>query len=140
MKKTERTVEEYLGSFEGPAHTDLVSLYRQISAHMPGITPKLWEGTFWGGSQQSIIGFGDLQYTRSDKKIVDWFVIGLSLQKNYISVYSAATEDGQYIVKKYGHLLGKAKLGSSSISFKRLADIDMDELLKLVDKAHARIG
>ena len=139
MKTTDRTVKEYLDSLEDPARSDVVRLYEQISAHMPNVVPKLWEGVFWGGSEQSIIGFGNLTYTRSDKKTVEWFMVGLTLQKNYISVYISATEDGQYFVKKYGKLLGKAKLGSSSVSFKRLDDIDADELLKLVDKAYDQL-
>lgn len=139
MKITERTVENYLDSLDEPARTDLVSLHEQIQIHMPGVTPKLWEGVFWGGSKQAIIGYGDLTYTRSDKKSVEWFMVGLTLQKNYISVYIIATEDGQYVVKKYGDLLGKAKLGSSSVSFKKLADINIDELLKLVNKAYVQL-
>lgn len=140
MQTTGRTVSEYLDSLEGEGSADVAKLFEQISKRMPGVVPKLWEGVFWGGSQQSIIGFGDLVYTRSDKKTVEWFMVGLTLQKNYISVYISATEDSQYIVKKYGHLLGKVKLGSSSISFKKLPDVNVDELLKLVDIGQTQLS
>lgn len=140
MEVTERSIKDYLGSIKESARKDMVDLYEQISEHMPGIKPKLWEGVFWGGSKQAIIGFGNLTYTRSDTKAVEWFMVGLTLQKNYISVYITATEDGKYVVKKYGDRLGKAKLGSSSISFKKLADIKADELMKLVDIAHAQLN
>lgn len=139
MKVTERTVAEYIQSLDNDVREDIATLFEQISKHMPGVVPKLWEGVFWGGSEQSIIGFGDLTYTRSDKKIVEWFSVGLTLQKNYISVYITATEGGQYVVKKYGERLGKAKIGSSSISFKKLSDIHTDELLKLVDIAYQQL-
>ncbi len=139
MNVTDRTVTDYLASLDDIARADVGNLYDQISKHMPSVTPKLWEGVFWGGSKQSIIGFGDLVYVRSDKKVVEWFAVGLTLQKNYISVYISASEDGQYLVKKYGALLGKVKLGSSSISFKKLSDVNIDELLKLVDKAHMQL-
>jgi hypothetical protein len=139
MKVSRNKVEQYLDSLKGPAQSDIKSLYEHISNHMPGVQPKLWEGVFWGGSKQSIIGFGDLTYSRSDKRIVDWFMVGLTQQKNYISIYINATEDGQYIVKKYSHLLGKAKCGSSSISFKKTADVNMDELLNLIDIAYKQL-
>jgi hypothetical protein len=140
MKITDRNVEEYIASLDDSVRSDIEKLYGQISDHMPGIEPKLWEGKFWGGTQQSIIGFGDLTYTRSDKKTVEWFMVGLTAQKNYISIYINATEDSQHVVKKYGHLLGKVKLGSASISFKKLSDVNVDELLKLVDKAYAQLS
>lgn len=139
MEVTDRSVKDYLESIEEPARKDMFILFEAISEHMPDIKPKLWEGIFWGGSKQTIIGFGDLTYTRSDKKQVEWFVVGLTLQKNYISVYISATEDGQYIVKKHGNQLGKAKIGSSSISFKKAADIKINELMKLVDKAYQQL-
>lgn len=139
MKITDKTVIDYLNSLDVDVRDDIAILHQQITAHMPKVTPKLWEGVFWGGSQQTIIGYGDLSFTRSDKKLVEWFMVGLSLQKNYISVYITASEDGQYLVKKYGHALGKVKLGSSSIGFKKLSDIKIDELLKLVDLAYKQL-
>lgn len=139
MKKTEQTVEQYLDSLDESIQPDMRTLHEKISQHMPGVAPKLWEGVFWGGSQQAIIGYGDMTFTRSDKTTVEWFMVGLSLQKNYISVYISATEDGKYVVKKYGERLGKAKIGSSSISFKKIDDIKLDELLKLVDMAQKQL-
>lgn len=139
MKVTRRPVVKYLDSLEEPYRADMLALYKRIGQHMPGVSPVMWEGTFWGGSIQSIIGFGNLTYTRSDKKSVEWFMVGLALQKHYISIYVSATEDGQYLVKKYGKSLGKVKLGNSNISFRRLADVNLDELLKLIDKAAAQL-
>lgn len=139
MEVTDRSVKDYLESIDKPMYEDMAILFKNISGHMPNIKPKLWEGIFWGGSTQAIIGFGDLTYTRSDKKQVEWFMVGLTLQKNYISVYISATEDGQYIVKKHGNQLGKAKIGSSSISFKKATDIKIDKLMQLVDKAYRQM-
>ena len=140
MQATNRTIKEYLNSLDETVRDDVVQLHELITKHMPNITPKMWEGTFWGGSEQSIIGYGDLIFTRSDKTTVEWFMVGLSLQKNYISVYNCATIDGKYAVKVYGNKLGKAKIGSSSISFKKLDDIKIDELVKLVDLAYEQLS
>lgn len=100
---------------------------------------KLWEGVFWGGSQQRIIGYGDLTFTRSDKQKVEWFSVGLSLQKNYISVYIAATKDGQYLVRQNAKSLGKVKTGASSVSFKKLDDVNLDVLLDMVDESYRQL-
>lgn len=139
MQVTNRSVEDYLKSVDETYRDDLRTLHKAISEHMPAVAPKLWEGVFWGGSEQSIIGYGDLEFTRSDKKKVEWFSVGLTCQKNYISIYIIASEDGQYVVKKYADKLGKVKVGSSSVSFKRLVDVELEELLKLVDIARSQI-
>lgn len=95
----------------------------------------LWEGVFWGGSQQTIIGYGDFVYKRPGKANVEWFTVGLALQKNYISIYMNAADTKQYLAEKHKDQLGKAKVGKSSISFKSLDDINLDVLLGLVKQA-----
>lgn len=140
METTKRSITEYLSSLPEGVRDDIKELHRLISKHMPGVKPKMWEGVFWGGSQQSIIGYGDLNFTRSDKKEVKWFAVGLSLQKNYISIYVVATVNGHYALKESGKKLGKVKLGSSSISFKKLEDLDLKEFVKLVDLAYAQLS
>lgn len=140
MNSTTTNVNEYIESLEPPMQSDVAELHKLILTHMPDVQPRMWEGTFWGGSTQRIIGYGDMTFTRSDKKVVEWFMVGLTQQKNYISVYICATEDGKYIVKKYGDTLGKVKLGSSSISFKKMADVDVEALMKLVDKAYDQLN
>ena len=113
----------------------MTSLDEAISGVMAGSERVLYEGKFWGGTDQEIIGYGELETVRSDKSTVRWFVVGLALQKNYISVYISAVEDRQYLSEKYGKDLGKVKVGKSNISFKQLDDIDLDKLVELVEKA-----
>ncbi len=111
-----------------------------LDAHMAdvfGPDRVLWRGIFWGGSEQAIIGYGDWTYRRPGKSDVNWFMVGLAQQKNAISVYIMAVEDGQYAVKKYADTFAsgtgaKPKVGSSVVSFKRLSDVDLDALLRVV--------
>jgi len=65
-------------------------------------------------------------------KALDWFHIGLARQKAYVSLYVNASEDGAYLVKRYADRLGKVKVGSSVVSFKRLADVDRVVLHELL--------
>jgi len=106
-----------------------------IGRAMAGHSRVLWEGKFWGGSEQRIIGYGDYSYQRSAKETVEWFVVGLASQKSYISIYiNAADEDG-YLVKKHANRLGKVKVGSAAVSFKSADDIDLGVLEEVVTLA-----
>ena len=106
-----------------------------IAAEMSGLPRQLYEGKFWGGTDQHIIGYGTMVTTRSDKREVSWFVIGLAAQKRHLSVYINAVEDRQYLSEKYGKALGKVKVGKSSIGFAATDDIDLEELGRLVARA-----
>lgn len=135
MKKVSLSVNDYLASLPEEFANEMRLLHTNIAEHMKNIEPVIWQGVFWGGSDQTIIGYGDLIYQRPGKEKVEWFVVGLARQKNYYSVYINASEDGQYILKKYADKLGKVKVGSGSLSFTKLADVNMKELMKLVDVA-----
>jgi len=52
----------------------------------------------------------------------------LALQKNYISLYVNAVENGKYVSEICGKDLGKVKIGKSSISFKSIGDLDISKL------------
>lgn len=132
MIKTTKDPSKYLASLPDEMRDDMITLDKELSKAMSGETRTLWEGVFWGGSQQAIIAYGDYTYVRPGKKDVEWFVVGLALQKNYISIYISAVENGQYVVEKYKDKLGKVKTGKSNISFTKLADLDLAELLHLV--------
>lgn len=134
MQKVAIDPSKHIDSLPDEVKNDIKTLDREISKAMAGETRVLWQGIFWGGSKQNIIGYGDVVYERP-KGSVEWFIVGLGLQKNYISVYVNAVEGKQYLAEKYAGKLGKAKIGKSSISFKKLSDINLDALIDLVQKA-----
>lgn len=135
MEKTDRDIDEFLASLPDDVRDGMVTIDGVIAEVMAGEPRVLYEGTFWGGSEQQIIGYGTMTTTRSDKRTVEWFLVGLALQKNYISVYVSAVEGREYLSEKYGKDLGKVKVGKSSISFKSVDDIDLDKLAALVQRA-----
>lgn len=136
MEKVETKPEEFIASIPGDMRAAIEKLDREISRIMKGEERVLWTGKFWGGSEQNIIGYGDLSYERKGK-VVKWFKIGLAVQKNYISLYVNAVEDNKYLGQKYGGELGKVKVGASSISFKKIEDVDMTSLTAMLKKAKA---
>jgi hypothetical protein len=102
---------------------------------MPGAERHLYEGTFWGGSEQQIVGYGVMDYTNRSGEEVEWFVVGLAAQQRYVSMYVNAVENDAYLLRQYEGKLGRAKIGSASISFATIEDIDFDNLMELVTRA-----
>lgn len=135
MEQVETLPEEYINSQEQDIKTVLQELHTLIKTALPGQDICMWEGVFWGGSEQRIIGYGNFSYTRSDKKHVEWFLIGLTRQKNYFSVYVNAVEGRKYLAEIYKSQLGKVKTGKSSISFNRLEDVNLDTLREMIEHA-----
>lgn len=114
---------------------ELDSLIAKVFAGQPRV---MWEGKFWGGSEQAIIGYGDLTYQRPSGP-VEWFMVGLAAQKDHISLYVNAVDDGEYAVKKFAPRLGKVKAGSAVITFKKVADLDLEALDELLVLARAQL-
>jgi hypothetical protein len=139
MKKTRRNPTLYLESLPAEARAPMRRLDRLIARIMKGKGRTLWEGVFWGGTPQAIIGYGDFTQSRPRGKTVAWFMVGLALQKNYISLYVNAVEGGQYLAHKYKSRLGKVKVGSASISFRNLDEVDFDVLTELVTTARKHL-
>jgi hypothetical protein len=135
MRVTDRSVEEHINSLPEGVSGDLKAIDGLIGDVFSGEPRVLWEGKFWGGTDQEIIGYGDFTYQNSSKT-VEWFKVGLAAQKNHISLYVNAVEDGEYLPRTYGDRLGKVKVGAASIAFKDLSAIDLGELRAMLEHAH----
>ena len=135
MQRTDKDVDGFLAGLTGAQGDDLRALDRAISERMPGQPRFLYEGVFWSGSEQQIIGYGVMDYENRSGTAVEWFVVGLAAQKSHLSIYVNAVADGDYLLRQYDGRLGKAKTGSASVSFKTIADLDLDNLLEMVARA-----
>lgn len=105
-----------------------------------GQSRTLWEGVFWGGTEQTIIGYGDLTTTQSRGRLVEWFMVGLALQKRHYSIYVNAVEDRRYLAEAYEDRLGKVKVGKASIGFSSLQDVDLGVLAELLQRASHQLS
>lgn len=114
----------------------MIAVDRVLVRAMPGASRRLWVGTFWGGTQQEIIGYGDVVQPRPRGDGVVWFTIGLARQQRHLSLYVEAVDDGRYLAHQYADQLGKVKVGSASVTFRRLDDLDLDVLGRLAAHAH----
>ena len=135
MRRTDTDVAEFLESVEGKQGEDMRYLDSVISERMTGDERHLYEGIFWGGSDQRIVGYGMLDYTNRSGEDVEWFLVGLAAQKNHLSIFVNAVSDGAYLLREYEGRLGKVKLGSASIGFRKVEDLDLRNLMELVERA-----
>jgi uncharacterized protein YdhG (YjbR/CyaY superfamily) len=133
MKRVESSPDDYIASQAPDIRAVLEEFHTLIRAALPDRGYCMWEGVFWGGSEQRIIGYGNYSYQRSDKKQVEWFTVGLARQKNYFSVYVNAFEGKAYLAEIYRPRLGKVKTGKSNISFRNLADVNLDVLTEMIE-------
>ena len=137
MEIVDTSPDEFLAAIEDEAvRADMSALDQLITEAMPGRRRVLYEGTFWGGTDQSIIGYGHLVQPRPKGEEVEWFLVGLARQKRNYSLYVNAVADGAYLGKRYEGRLGKVKLGSASIGFATLEAVDLDALRELLAEAH----
>jgi hypothetical protein len=128
--------DDHLRSFPDDVRDDMVALDAMIVAAMPERRRDVWQGTFWGGTEQTIIGYGDLVQPRPRGLEVEWFIVGLARQRRHLSVYVNAVRDNAYLLGGFADRLGKVKVGAASISFRRLADLDRDGFTELVALSH----
>jgi hypothetical protein len=135
MERTDSDPDQFIDSLPPETGDHMRRLDRAISEVMADETRALWEGVFWGGSDQTIIGYGDFSSTDSKGRSVDWFKVGLAAQKRHLSLYVNAADSDGYLVGRYADRLGKVKTGSASITFKSADDLDPDVLKELLRAA-----
>lgn len=59
----------------------------------------------------TMIGYGRFEYmAKSSTTLVSWPILGLALQKNYISLYSSVSGDGRPFTVGYTGRLGRARV------------------------------
>ncbi len=134
MDRSSTSPDDFIASLPDGIREDIATLDRELTAVFVGRERVLWEGPMWGGTHQRIIGYGAIVQRQSGGD-VEWFVMGLAMQKAHLSLYVNAAEDGQYLAKRYADRLGKVKVGSANLSFKRLADLELSAVLEMAERA-----
>ena len=104
FRVTADSLKAYL-DFDAVRKADLVRLHELVRKAAPGLRRYFHQGTPAGepGMRLKMIGYGRFQYAIKSGKTTPWPVIGVALQKSYISVYVAVTRCGAPIVPaRYG--------------------------------------
>ena len=105
----------------------------QVRADCLTITKLMKEATrtepqMWGAA---IVGFGSQHYKYASGREGDWPLIAFSPRKQNLTLYGLAGLTDTEIQKK----LGKHSLGKGCLYIKRLSDIDLPTLKKLIKAA-----
>lgn len=133
---TANTFAEYL-NFDPQRKTDLEQLDGLIRRSAPSLARYFHHGTPAGdaGMRMRMIGYGKFRYSIKSGKSTDWPIIGVALQKSYISVYFSITVDGQPIVDRYKGHLGEKRSGRNNFSFVKFDDLRVDAVSAIVTEA-----
>ncbi len=77
MQRSETSPDDFLASLPDDVRDDMVAIDGALAPVFAGDERVLWEGPFWGGTQQHIIGYGSYHYRGRSGAEGEWFVIGL---------------------------------------------------------------
>jgi hypothetical protein len=135
MQRTTTAPDDYFASLPADRAEEMRALDAAIAPIFAGQERELWEGIFYGGTHQRILGYGVYQYEGRSGAKGEWFVVGIAVQKDHLTLYVTGTEDGESLIKRHGPRLGKAKLGSGSVTFRRLADVDLRVVAEMATRA-----
>ncbi|HET6747044.1 MAG TPA: DUF1801 domain-containing protein [Candidatus Saccharimonadales bacterium] len=118
------SVNDFIDGLDDPVQRADSRKLLQIFSDITGARPVMW-GT-------ALIGFGSVDLTYASGRHVQWLQVGFSPRKGKISLY--VTFDAVKLTSKFPDL-GTYKTGKGCIYIRRLADIDLDELHKLIQTA-----
>ena len=141
-----KTAQEYFDALPPERRESMDFLHKFIQRVAPTLTPHFAYNMPGYGSfkyKPSLKSSLSSDYKNNKKEMLDWPIIALASQKNYISLYVCAVEDGEYIAEKYKGELGKVSVGRSCIRFKKIEDINLktlEEVLKAAAKSPGLVG
>lgn len=125
------TVKEYFDMLPPERREPMNFLQDFIQKKFPNLKPNFL---------YNMPGYGTFKCRNYKKEIIDWPTVSLASQKNYISLYICGVEDGKYIVEKYKDILGKVDAGKSCIRIKKVEDLNLEGLEKVIKIAEAKPG
>jgi hypothetical protein len=117
------TPAEYISQLVEPRKTEVAALDAMIRKVAPQLKPFVHIG---------ILAYGPRHTQYASGREGDWFRIGVSSNKNYISLYVSAGDECGSIAERYKEALPKASIGKCCVRFKRLSDLDEGVLKQLI--------
>lgn len=118
-----QTVAQYLAAVPADRKELIETLHVFIQKTVPKLKPHF---------ASNMLGYGSFPYKNYKNEKIEWPVIALANQKNYVSLYVCAVDSGKYIAEMHAKELGKVSVGKSCIRFKKLEDINLPVLKKVL--------
>ena len=120
-KPTEASVKEFLNKIPDKERRDDCFAIAKMMEEATGAKPKMWG--------PSIVGFGSFHYKYDSGREGDWLLTGFSPRKNDLTLYlMMGFEQHRELMQQ----LGKHKTSKSCLYIKRLSDIHVPTLKKLI--------
>ncbi|MEN3327242.1 MAG: hypothetical protein V7638_2049 [Acidobacteriota bacterium] len=120
-KPTNQNVKEFLNEISEPERRADCFAVAQIMEGISGEKPKMWG--------PSIVGFGSYRYKYASGREGDWPMMGFSPRKKDLTLYiMIGFEKHADLMEK----LGKHSTGKSCLYIKRLSDVHIPTLKKLI--------
>ncbi|MEO6508315.1 MAG: DUF1801 domain-containing protein [Patescibacteria group bacterium] len=125
------TVEEYFAMLPEERRETVTFLHNFIQKVAPSLKTHF---------AYNMLGYGSFKWRNYKKEIIDWPTVSLASQKNYISLYICAVQNGEYLAEKHKSELGKVSVGKSCIRINKVADLNLEALEKVIKIAAASPG
>lgn len=126
-----KTVKQYMDSMSEDRREIVETIHQLIQKTAPSLKPHF---------AYNMLGYGSFPYKNYKKENVEWPVISVANQKQYVSLYVCAVVDGKYVAESHAKELGKVSVGKSCIRFKKLSDLNLDGLKKVIKIAEKKPG
>jgi len=126
-----KNIQEYLAAVPAERQEMVNFLHDFIQKAAPSLKPHF---------AYNMLGYGSFPYKNYKKEMIEWPIVALANQKNYVSVYVCAVDKGKYIAEKYKKELGKVSVGKSCIRIKKLEDVNLPVLKKVIQAAAKNPG
>ena len=127
-KQTEASVEAYLDTIDDPRRRADCAAISALLKKVTKCEPRMWG--------PSIVGFGSYHYRYATGHEGDACLVGFSSRKPEIVLYiSDSFESREKLLQE----LGKHRTGKVCVYIKRLSDIDVGVLEKLVKASVAEV-
>jgi Domain of unknown function (DU1801) len=123
-----QSVDDYLASLPDGRREIVSRVHEVVTEAVPDLEVRMW---------RKFIGYGTYHYRYASGREGDWFPIGLTNNKAYVSLYFCACEDDGYLAEKNAGRLGKVNVGKSCVRFKKLDDVNLDVVAELARRAAA---
>src|SRR6516162_9222152 len=120
-KLTQASVEDFLNAIEDEQTRKDCWAIAEMMEKATKAKPRMWG--------PSIVGFGSFVYKYPDGREMDWMLIAFSPRKQNITLYIYSDFEG------YNELMaqfGDYKCGKSCLYIKRLSDVHLPTLKKLI--------
>lgn len=126
-----KTVEEYLAMLPDDRREPIMFMHKFIQDVAPSLKPHF---------AYNMLGYGSFKYKSYKKEMLDWPTISLANQKNYMSLYICSLDHGEYLAEKHKNELGTVSVGKSCIRFKKISDLNLEALRKVIKLAEKSPG